>query len=114
MQNAAVSCLQVKDYLERQWYKILTNRVSVQDFTFAKEVRMGTYSPKLGVMPAAAVVAAKAMQKDPRAEPRHLERVPYVVCYGPPGGNLGCAEMGDASKGCPVEGPPNRGRLLHC
>ena len=86
----------MKDYLERQWYKILTNRVSVQDFTFAKEVRMGTYSPKLGVMPAAAVVAAKAMQKDPRAEPRHLERVPYVVCYGPPGGhgNLGCAEVG--------------------
>ena len=55
---------------------------------------MGTYSPKLGVMPAAAVVAAKAMQKDPRAEPRHLERVPYVVCYGPPGENLGCAERG--------------------
>ena len=85
----------MKDYLERQWYKILTNRVSVQDFTFAKEVRMGTYSPKLGVMPAAAVVAAKAMQKDPRAEPRHLERVPYVVCYGPPGGILAVPRRGD-------------------
>ncbi len=30
---------QVKAYLRRQWTKILSNRVSVQDFVFAKEVR---------------------------------------------------------------------------
>lgn len=30
---------QVKAYLRRQWTKILANRVSVQDFVFAKEVR---------------------------------------------------------------------------
>ncbi|GLC63938.1 DNA polymerase zeta, partial [Pleodorina starrii] len=29
----------VKAYLRRQWTKILANRVSVQDFVFAKEVR---------------------------------------------------------------------------
>ena len=34
---------QVKDYCCKSWYKILENRVSVQDFIFAKEVRMGTY-----------------------------------------------------------------------
>ena len=81
---------------------------------------MGTYSPKLGVMPAAAVVAAKAMQKDPRAEPRHLERVPYVVCYGPPGGhgNLGCPQVGGTAAKASVfvatEGPPSRVKLLQC
>lgn len=34
---------QVKDYCCKSWHKILENRVSVQDFIFAKEVRMGTY-----------------------------------------------------------------------
>ena len=76
---------QVKEYLERQWHKILANRVSVQDFVFAKEVRLGTYSPKAAVVPPAAIVAAKAMATDPRAEPRFAERVPYVVVYGEPG-----------------------------
>ena len=33
----------VKSYLQRQWKKILAGRVSVQDFIFAKEVRLGTY-----------------------------------------------------------------------
>ena len=78
-------CIQVKGYLERQWHKILANRVSVQDFVFAKEVRLGTYSPKAAVVPPAAIVAAKAMATDPRAEPRFAERVPYVVVYGEPG-----------------------------
>ena len=77
--------VQVKEYLERQWHKILANRVSVQDFVFAKEVRLGTYSPKAAVVPPAAIVAAKAMATDPRAEPRFAERVPYVVVYGEPG-----------------------------
>jgi hypothetical protein len=31
--------LQVKEYCERQWGKILAGRVSVSDFVFAKEVR---------------------------------------------------------------------------
>ena len=33
----------VKEYCWRSWTKILEGRVSIQDFTFAKEVRMGTY-----------------------------------------------------------------------
>ena len=32
--------LQVKEYCERQWGKILAGRVSVSDFVFAKEVRL--------------------------------------------------------------------------
>ena len=30
-------------------------------------------------------VGVQAMQRDPRAEPRFGERVPYVVVNGPPG-----------------------------
>ena len=64
--------------------KILSGRVSLADFVFAKEVRLGTYSGK-GPAPPAAIVAAKAMAQDPRAEPRFSERVPYVVVHGAPG-----------------------------
>ena len=81
----ACSAVQVKAYLERQWGRILANRVSIQDFVFAKEVRLGTYSPKASVVPPAAIVAAKAMAQDPRAEPRFAERIPYVVVHGEPG-----------------------------
>ena len=83
------ACLQVKGYVEAQWAKILAGRVSVADFVFAKEVRLGTYSGKPGaVAPPAAIVAAHAMALDPRAEPRFGERIPYVVVHGPPGGLL--------------------------
>ena len=33
----------VKDYCHTSWTRILEGRVSIQDFTFAREVRMGTY-----------------------------------------------------------------------
>ncbi|GFR46655.1 hypothetical protein Agub_g8266, partial [Astrephomene gubernaculifera] len=79
---------QVKSYLLRQWTKMLSNRVSLQDFVFAKEVRLGTYSSNAATVPPAAMVAAKAMAADPRAEPRYGERVPYVVVYGEPGARL--------------------------
>ena len=36
----ACVALQVKEYCERQWGKILAGRVSVSDFVFAKEVRL--------------------------------------------------------------------------
>ncbi|GIL62894.1 hypothetical protein Vafri_17102, partial [Volvox africanus] len=78
----------VKTYLRRQWTKILSNRVSVRDFIFAKEVRLGTYSANAATIPPAAVVATKAMAADPRAEPRYAERVPYVVVHGEPGARL--------------------------
>lgn len=34
---------EVKEYCCDSWSKLLDNKVSVQDFVFAKEVRMGTY-----------------------------------------------------------------------
>ena len=78
--------VQVKEYCERQWAKILSGRVSLADFVFAKEVRLGTYAARGGIVPPAAIVAGKAMAADPRAEPRYGERVPYVVVHGEPGG----------------------------
>lgn len=33
----------VKSYLQKQWLKIIQGKVSVRDFIFAKEVRLGTY-----------------------------------------------------------------------
>ena len=77
--------MQVKEYVQRQWTKILAGRVSLADFVFAKEVRLGTYSARHGIVPPAAIVAGKAMASDPRMEPRYGERVPYVVVYGEPG-----------------------------
>lgn len=87
-QDIWLAGVQVKDYVQRQWTKILSGRVSLADFVFAKEVRLGTYSARHGIVPPAAIVAGKAMAGDPRMEPRYGERVPYVVVYGEPGGGL--------------------------
>ncbi|KAK9161490.1 hypothetical protein Syun_007831 [Stephania yunnanensis] len=78
----------VKEYLLRQWTKILGGRASLQDFVFAKEVRLGTYAPRASSLPPAAIVATKAMRADPRCEPRYAERIPYVVIHGEPGARL--------------------------
>ncbi|XP_062186460.1 DNA polymerase zeta catalytic subunit isoform X2 [Phragmites australis] len=78
----------VRSYLERQWARILSGKVSIRDFIFAKEVRLGTYSTRASTLPPAAIVATKGMLSDPRAEPRYAERVPYVVIHGEPGARL--------------------------
>jgi len=80
---------EVKVYLQRQWSRILSGRVSLKDFVFAKEVRLGTYATRgSSSLPPAAIVATKAMRADPRAEPRYAERIPYVVIHGEPGARL--------------------------
>jgi len=74
----------VKRYVERQFTKIMEDRVSVQDFTFAKEYRgMSNYRP--GACVPALAIARRLLSYDKRAEPRPGERVPYVVVYGTPG-----------------------------
>lgn len=79
----------VRKYVERQWKRIMSGRISVKDFIFCKEVRLGTYSSSSSSsIPPAALVATKAMAQDPRAEPRFGERVPYVVVHGEPGARL--------------------------
>ncbi|KAF7141185.1 hypothetical protein RHSIM_Rhsim06G0107400 [Rhododendron simsii] len=79
----------VKAYLLRQWKQILSGRVSLQEFVFAKVVQLGTYSMRASSsLPPAAIVTAKAMRTDPRAEPLYGERVPYVVVVSEPGSRL--------------------------
>jgi DNA polymerase zeta len=78
---------QIKRYFQSQCDKIMRGQVSVQDFCFAKEVRLGTYSEK-GPPPPGALISTKRMLEDARAEPQYGERVPYVVVTGGPGARL--------------------------
>ncbi|KAG6167882.1 hypothetical protein E4U11_006412 [Claviceps purpurea] len=78
---------QIKAYFQKQCGKIMRGAVSVQDFCFAREVRLGTYSDK-GAPPAGALISAKKMLQDARAEPQYGERVPYVIITGAPGARL--------------------------
>lgn len=78
---------QIKEYFQAQCDKIMRGQVSVQDFCFAREVRLGTYSEK-GPPPPGALIATRKMLEDARAEPQYGERVPYVVISGAPGARL--------------------------
>ncbi|OJD18693.1 hypothetical protein AJ78_01308 [Emergomyces pasteurianus Ep9510] len=77
----------VKNYFQKQCAKIMQGKVSIQDFCFAKEVRLGTYSDR-GMPPPGALISAKRMLEDPRTEAQYGERVPYVVISGAPGARL--------------------------
>ncbi|KAF2839045.1 hypothetical protein M501DRAFT_1057352 [Patellaria atrata CBS 101060] len=78
---------EVKRYFQNQCHKIMLGKVSIQDFLFAREVKLGTYSDK-GPPPPGALIATKRMLEDPRSEPQYGERVPYVVVTGAPGARL--------------------------
>ncbi|PHH72803.1 hypothetical protein CDD80_4257 [Ophiocordyceps camponoti-rufipedis] len=75
----------IKSYFQSQCDKLMRGSVSIQDFCFAKEVRLGSY---VDAGPPGAVVGARRMRLDSRAEPQYGERVPYVVIAGPPGARL--------------------------
>ncbi|TFY79148.1 hypothetical protein EWM64_g4861 [Hericium alpestre] len=77
----------VKEYCWQSWSKIFDDKVSIQDFIFAREVRLGTYSDKVPPPPGAAV-AARRMTVDPNDEPQYGDRVPYVIIRGEPGTRL--------------------------
>lgn len=78
---------QVKSYFQGECEKIMKGSVSIQDFCFAREVKLGTYSDK-GPPPPGALISTKRMLEDARAEPQYGERVPYVVITGAPGARL--------------------------
>ncbi|KAI0003668.1 hypothetical protein BJV74DRAFT_876040 [Russula compacta] len=71
----------VKRYCYRSWLKILENKVSIQDFIFAREVRMGTYSDKVPPPPGV-IVAARRQLEDPNNEAQYGDRIPYVIARG--------------------------------
>lgn len=68
---------QVKRVFQRCCQRIQRGSLPLSDFIFRKEVRLGTYKE----LPAAAVVATRAVESDPRSAPRSGERVSYVVRY---------------------------------
>ncbi|KAK1983378.1 DNA polymerase family B [Colletotrichum cereale] len=78
---------EVKSYFQKQCEKIMRGSVSVQDFCYAREVKLGTYSDR-GPPPPGALISTKKMLEDARAEPQYGERVPYVVITGAPGARL--------------------------
>ncbi|TFK57299.1 hypothetical protein OE88DRAFT_1671186 [Heliocybe sulcata] len=77
----------VKEYCYRFWSDILENRVSLQDFIFATEVKMGTYSDKVPPPPGV-TVAARRMMEDEANEPQYGERIRYVIVKGSPHSRL--------------------------
>lgn len=77
----------MKEYCYRSWSKILANKAPIQDFIFAKEVRLGTYSDK-GAPPPGAMVAARTKTKDANNEPQYGDRVSYVIIRGAPDSRL--------------------------
>ncbi|KAF8431632.1 hypothetical protein L210DRAFT_2909742 [Boletus edulis BED1] len=74
---------EVKNSCYKTWSKILRNRISLQNFIFAKEVRMGTYSDKVPPPPGVAVAARRILQNE-NDEPQYGECVPYVIVRGDP------------------------------
>lgn len=73
----------VKEYVCRQFTKILSGRSSIQDLTFAKEFR-GINGYKDRACVPSLTLARKWMLHDPRSEPRRGERVPFVIINGAP------------------------------
>lgn len=74
----------VKEYVCRQFTKILAGRCSFQDLLFAKEFRgINGYKEKASVPSLA--LTRKWKLADPRNEPRRGERVPFLIVNGAPG-----------------------------
>ncbi|XP_063681020.1 DNA polymerase zeta catalytic subunit-like isoform X2 [Bolinopsis microptera] len=74
----------VKTFVQNQFLKIIKNKISVQDYIFAKEYR-GKDSYRPGACVPALEIAKRRIKTDPRNEPFVGERVQYVICYGTPG-----------------------------
>ena len=78
---------QVKDYLYRQWTKILAGRAPLQDFIIAKAVKLGTYKSN-HQLPPGAHISVQKMADDPNAKTEYGDRIPYIVAYSKPKGRL--------------------------
>ncbi|KNC53096.1 uncharacterized protein AMSG_12260 [Thecamonas trahens ATCC 50062] len=77
----------IKAVLNSEWRAIHADALDMREYMFAKEVKLGSYAAGR-VPPPVALVAQRRMRRDPRAEPRYKERVPYLVVYGPPDAKL--------------------------
>lgn len=74
----------IKQYVCRQFTKILSGKINIQDLIFAKEFRgVNGYKPTACVP--ALELTRRWQTQDRRAVPRRGERVPYIIANGPPG-----------------------------
>ena len=64
---------------------ILSCKVPLTDFIFARELRLGTYK---STEPPGAIVARRMMKDDPMIKPLYGERFPYIVVASPPNSRL--------------------------
>jgi DNA polymerase zeta len=70
---------ELKQYLLKQWTKILENRISVQDFIIAKEVKLGSYSSDGKHLPPGAYLSSNKLNVDQRDLTEYKSRVPYLI-----------------------------------
>ncbi|XP_071818490.1 uncharacterized protein [Apostichopus japonicus] len=75
---------QVKQYVQKQFQKIVDGRINLQELVFAKEYRGRQYY-KPGACVPALELTKRSLSVDRRAEPRVGERVPYLIVNGVPG-----------------------------
>ncbi|XP_038059014.1 DNA polymerase zeta catalytic subunit-like [Patiria miniata] len=75
---------QIKQYVQKQFQKILDGQATMQDLVFAKEYR-GKHTYRPGACVPALEISRRLLAVDRRAEPRVGQRVPYVIVHGSPG-----------------------------
>lgn len=73
--------------LSNVWSRLEQHAAALEDVTYAKEVRWGTYRNESS-LPPAAIVTGQKFQSDPMGEPLRGERVSFVVAYAGPGSSL--------------------------
>ncbi|CAB4055014.1 REV3L [Lepeophtheirus salmonis] len=74
----------VRTYVQRQFHKILSGKIPLQDLTFAKEFR-GLKGYRPGACVPSLELTRRLMKKDRMNVPRIGQRVPYIIIYGEPG-----------------------------
>ena len=75
----------IKEYVQRQIVKILTNKkTNISDFVFSREVRFGTYkSDNVSRLPLSAIAAKNRQTRNPRDLIAFGQRVPFLIVSRP-------------------------------
>lgn len=76
---------EVKKYVQHQFLKIMSGKLSnIHDFIFARQYKPRGMEKEESVFVPAGQITKRLLSKDPRAEPRFKERIPYVIVFGEP------------------------------
>ncbi|OHT08034.1 DNA polymerase family B containing protein [Tritrichomonas foetus] len=80
------SVMKARSVFNDHFARIISGRVPLYEYMFAKELRLGTYKEK--GEPPGAVVALRLKESDPMVEPLYGERFPFLVISAPPNSRL--------------------------